>query len=510
MRTFTLPLFAAGLLALPALPAPAAEPVVMDTPQLRLTLFPENGRYRILDKAADVTWESNPEQSRFGEATLSPGGRQQRVNLARCDVTRAGEGLEAVFHPLADQPAAALRVTLRPKSAGVLEVSCQADPALAVENLRLLDSALWTDRAAGGSVVVPAREGLFIPADSGLNFTQRFGTYDYEGCHMAMFGILRHGAAALVTWEDPYVTLEVRSVSTNAPWAPGGQALLPSLSLRQGARSFQIHFLGKGDYVAVAKAYRQVAREKGWLVTWDRKLEGHPARAKYFGASNFKLWSMLTRQMNAESTREESVKVEWTFAEAAQIAAHLKNDLELERVLFILGGWIHRGYDNQHPDILPTAPECGGDAAFAEACRRIRALGYLLCLHDNYQDIYRDSPSWDENLIQKNREGKAHRGRRVGGRTRLHHLLAESRRTGPAAAEPRRGQAALGRRLLFHRHHLRGRAAGVLRPEPSPDPAGRHEMEAGHQRLRARRCLAASAANAGANGPSRTATFSRG
>ena len=32
----------------------------------------------------------------------------------------------------------------------------------------------------------------------------------------------------------------------------------------------------------------------------------------------------------------------------------------MDNVLFTMGGWIHRGYDNQHPDILPAAPECGG------------------------------------------------------------------------------------------------------------------------------------------------------
>jgi hypothetical protein len=37
-------------------------------------------------------------------------------------------------------------------------------------------------------------------------------------------------------------------------------------------------------------------------------------------------------------------------------------------------------------------------------------LGYLFCLHDNYQDIYRDSPSWDEKLIMKTEEGKLTRG----------------------------------------------------------------------------------------------------
>jgi hypothetical protein len=82
----------------------------------------------------------------------------------------------------------------------------------------------------------------------------------------------------------------------------------------------------------------------------------------------------------------------------------------MDRVLFILGGWIHRGYDNQHPDILPAAPECGGDAAFGDAARRIRQLGYVLSLHDNYQDIYRDSPSWDEKWVNKNPDGGLTKG----------------------------------------------------------------------------------------------------
>jgi len=89
-------------------------------------------------------------------------------------------------------------------------------------------------------------------------------------------------------------------------------------------------------------------------------------------------------------------------------------------VLFIMGGWIHRGYDNQHPDILPAAPECGGDAGLTACARRVRALGYLLGLHDNYQDIYRDSPSWDEALIMRRRDGSlAVGGRWAGGRACL-------------------------------------------------------------------------------------------
>ncbi len=324
--------------------------------------------------------------------------------------TAGGNELVASFAPLEGQRASLLRV--RARALGdqkTLELAWEADPGLDVAAITLLEDVLGVNGTDKGYVAVPAREGLLVPADSGLNFTHRFDTYAYEGCHMEMLGVVKEGAAALVAWDDPYVAAELKSVVQEGGGS-SGQRLSPSLALGKSARSFRVTFLGPGDYVSVAQAYRQVARQKGLLVTWDEKLKTNPEREKLFGAANIKLWSALSRSMNEESTREESARVNWTFDEAAQVAEHFKRDLKLDRVLFTVGGWIHRGYDNQHPDILPTAPECGGDAAFADCARRVMDLGYLYCLHDNYQDIYRDSPSWDEKYVMKTLDGKLARG----------------------------------------------------------------------------------------------------
>jgi len=384
--------------------------VAFETPFLRVSVSPENGRFAIVDHAGGVTWRSNPYQARFGEITCTRDGKQEEAALSRCEATRVEAGLDLVFQPVAGRPDIRLGVSVRAgQDQRTLEIGYSLPSGLAVENVRLLDEALWVSDAEKGYAVVPVREGLLIPADSKVQFTHRFDTFAYEGCHMEMLGIVKNGAAALLTWHDPYVAADLRSV-TNAPAVGGRQVVSTSLVLRKSAKSFRIQFLGKGDYVTIAKAYREVAKEKGWFVTWDEKLQGHPERAKLFGAVNFKLWSTLDRRMNEASTQEERVRLNWTFDEAAQVAEHLKNDLHLDKVLFILGGWIHRGYDNQHPDILPTAPECGGDAEFADCARRVRQLGYLFCLHDNYQDIYRDAPSWDENLVMKNRDGSLSRG----------------------------------------------------------------------------------------------------
>ena len=64
-----------------------------------------------------------------------------------------------------------------------------------VGDVRVLDDALAVTAAEEGYAVVPCREGLLIPATSGVAFSQTFGTSDYEGCHMNMIGLVKRGSA---------------------------------------------------------------------------------------------------------------------------------------------------------------------------------------------------------------------------------------------------------------------------------------------------------------------------
>lgn len=394
----------------------APNAATIETPFFRFSVSGDDGACEVLDKAAGVTWRADASPALFGWAKLNVHEQSTRVALTRCSLQANGNEMVASFQPFSAKPMVRFVVRARAlPDQRTLELSYQEDNELEVESVSLLNGLLDVTAESKGYVVVPVREGLLIPAESGRTFTHRFDTSAYEGCHMGMLGVVKQGAAAMLTWDDPYVAADLSSTLEPASASAKRQRLSPSLVLTKSARTFRLLFLGKGDYVTIAKAYRPVAKAKGLLVTWDEKLKGHPERAKLFGAANIKLWSTLDRRMNAESTKEESVRVNWTFDEAAQVAEHLKNDLKLDKVLFTMGGWIHRGYDNQHPDILPTAPECGGDAAFSDCARRVLNLGYLLCLHDNYQDIYRDSPSWDERLIMKTEDGKLAKGGRWAG-----------------------------------------------------------------------------------------------
>lgn len=385
--------------------------VVLDNGPARFILATDSGSVALVDLRTGVSWETDRSTKAMGMVTVERPTGAREFPLRHPRVELSGEGLWLTFFPDPEQPAARfhLRVCRLRTSAG-FSFQWHADPELAVRKVRLFDRMILGRASEEACAYLPVRMGLMIPAAGQRSFRRRFETYAYEGCHMAMLGVRRRGTACLWTWDSPELSVELERQRPPNGADAADTALSVTFEFRRDEQRLCWIPVGPGTHVQVAAQYRAVARQAGWWVPRSEKLRGHPDRANYSGASNVKLWSLLHRRMDPSSTRELEVRVNWTFDQAARVAEHLKYDLGLERVLFGLGGWIHRGYDNQHPDILPPAPECGGTEPFRDACRRILALGYLLALHDNYQDMYRDAPSWGERWLNKNPDGSPTRG----------------------------------------------------------------------------------------------------
>ena len=232
---------------------------------------------------------------------------------------------------------------------------------------------------------------------------------------MNMLGFLKQGSGLVTTWDDAYVSPELESRLPAEPTKP--QQIVTSFTLQRSARSVRLTPLGEGDWNTIAAGYRRMAEQKGLAVSLADKIQRDPHLQMLVGAIDFKLWTCLARRMNEASTEEESAKVRWTFDEAATIAEHLRNDLDIKQCLFMIGGWTEGGYDCRHPDNLPANPECGGNEALADAIGRIQDLGFVASLHDNYQDMYRDAKSWDPAYIEKRADGSLIQGGRwLGGR----------------------------------------------------------------------------------------------
>jgi hypothetical protein len=391
--------------------APPAAPR-LESRWLTVDVDARTGRWSLVDKRSGVPW---PSQGRAGNGLAGEPGRvTAAAGAIRCEKP---DGAAVVFE-LADQ-GRSLVIRYEGPLPG---------------EIRLLEDALAVGRHEGGGVVVPCREGLWIPA-GGPAFRRTFGASDYEGCHMFMLGALKAGSAMLVSWDDAYVFPEVRR--TPAEGEPASKGTVPfslgrksgqspaaqltvALTLRRTARLVGLTPLGTGDWNTLAAGYRRLADEEGLAATLRDKIRRNPHAELLLGAANVKLWTCLARRMNDDSTKQEFAKIHWTFDEAARVAEHLRRDLDISRCLFILGGWTEGGYDCRHPDDLPANPECGGNDALADAVRRIQALGYVACLHDNYQDMYRNAKSWNPDCVQKHADGSlAAGGRWLGGRAWL-------------------------------------------------------------------------------------------
>jgi hypothetical protein len=384
----------------------------LQSPLAAIEVSAAEGTWTLTDRRSGVRWGTRPGLTAWGAATIATPGGPRALPLQLSEATAADDAIHCGFRSQDGIPVS-LRLSFR-LSGDALDVFIRDDAGV-VGEVTLLDDGLWCAASEDGAAIVPVRLGLLVPAGGQNAFERSFGTYDYEGCHMAMLGLLKSGSALLATWGDPYISIRLRREV-----APQQDPILSAaISLRRTATSFRLRCLGKGDVSSLAEAYIPVAQERGYLVTWDEKLKERPQAERLFGASNVKLWTALARRVG-EDLQVKSVDVHWTFDEVAQIAEHIKHDLQLDRVLFHLGGWTKMGYDCQHPDIMPAAPECGGNEGLANCSRRVKALGYLFCLHDNYQDMYRDAPSWHERWIMKGPDGSLMAGGLwLGGRAYL-------------------------------------------------------------------------------------------
>jgi hypothetical protein len=372
--------------------------VKLESPLLMVEVDDMTGRWTLLDKRSQTKWPSEG-MATPGTAKWLEGHIEETETLTESSVRLCWENGAAVVLALAEEGDA-------------LEICYENKGDSPV---RVLDDVLAVTDIEGGYAIVPCREGLLIPADSGKTFKRVFGTSDYEGCHMNMLGFVKGDSAMITTWENAYVFPELQSAMPSDQKYQ--QKLTATLELRRSASSVRLMPLGKGDFNTIAAGYRRYADKHGLATTLKEKIRRDPHVGLMIGASNAKLWTCLARRMNEESTEEESVKVRWTFNEAAQIAEHLRKDIGIERCLFMIGGWTEGGYDCRHPDNLPANPECGGNKGLIDAVNRIQALGYVGCLHDNVQDMYRDAKSWDPDFIEKRPDGSLITGGRwLGGR----------------------------------------------------------------------------------------------
>ena len=172
-------------------------------------------------------------------------------------------------------------------------------------------------------------------------------------------------------------------------------------------------FPARSDYTSLAKWHRQGVVNEQRFVALKQKCEEIPEIKKLAGSVIWKHNVFACKSMPENIRHDYSLYVRsraageaegrlnnWTANEVFD-AAHKAG---FDKVCIFNTGWNCYGFDSGYPTRFPVNPLRGTDDDFREAAAYGKSLSedYVLSVHDNYRDVYRNSPEFSFGEILRN------------------------------------------------------------------------------------------------------------
>jgi hypothetical protein len=254
-------------------------------------------------------------------------------------------------------------------------------------------------------------QGMLLPKDW-PNKVWLYDTLCYgRGLYMPWWGHQKGKSAMLVLIETP------EDAGCRFEHPPGGPTKMElrwihSLGKLSYPRRVRLCFFENGNYVDMAKRYRQHVLETGHFISLKEKIARNPLVGKLIGSPV--IHTGILSHIQPESSyyhKDDPSKNHQlvTFDERAQQIRQL-SEKGIKRAYVHLDGWGFRGYDNLHPDILPPCPEAGGWDGMKRIAETCDQLGYVFAIHDQYRDYYLDAKSYDPRHTILDRNGNRPHG----------------------------------------------------------------------------------------------------
>lgn len=340
------------------------------------------------DLAAHVTVKSTGERLRMAGAQKddvllnAPGGGQWKSFRGAVASARvvAGQSVEARL------PELGLAVIVRIEESDVV---FEVAPAGIAGRKRprdvLYPRHFLLPRKPGAYATFPFGQGSIIPTEFDKLFHHREGYAEAVANWLGGYTGRTGYCGIAETPHDVYQAVDHRPnqpASVFFHW-------LGSLGELRYARRARFRF-GEGlDYVKQAKLYRRHCKNIGWFRSMKDKARENPNVKKLIGAPIVCVGICHRR----ERTLEMSLQ---TFAQAATTVEGFRKKTGIANAVVHVDGWGYWGYDAMHPDTIPPMDEAGGAAGLSDMASRVKALGYLFGLHDQYIDYFAHAPSYDE------------------------------------------------------------------------------------------------------------------
>ena len=383
--------------------------LVQENEALRLSLSAD-GSAQIDDKIGGVNWRMAAIAWQE-EGTVDVGQVWQRTGRSSCEqfvgrfrlrVENSNEGI--VCCTLLDerqQPVGDFRVRIR------LDGIWLRYELLSIEDT--LPSLVFPPPLEAASLVLPQGIGRWTRQPIAGRVIHRL----YASLNMRWFGGLQadDDRGYLAVWTQGHQNAGVLTTGMRAM-----SVWLKSLGRWEMPLTVSYRFTG-GGYVGLTRAYREWAIENRLHKPLTQKIEEVPHVALLRGGRelNCYLGHTLTAHRFEEQflpipaelgDREKVLHRKISFADVARIAGEAR-DLGWSRGVVMVRGWIRGGYDESHPDIWP--PEAGFGTLEELKSLMLPGENTVGGLHDNYQDIYQESPSFPHG-VNITAQGKPMRG----------------------------------------------------------------------------------------------------
>ncbi len=407
-----------------------AAPVTLENEHLRVSVAGETGLTSVLDKQAGVLWQMDqadnaagyllivnrddyswmkevlPEEKGTGffreELVIRIGGDTEDSIVFK-DAPETGASDDYSFIRLA-APIPKLRATDLTLEYRLVDASPDVDFLVRIEGPQrylVKEVAFPTGFAVEphekGYLVVPHWVGIIVP--NGLyEFDVNRRVYQgagQEAYNMRFTGTAKEtetGArsALVVPFESLYMKINMKSRDERVSATPRIFRVGRALDDWKKEYRFRYHFISGGNYVDIAKYYRQWSKEHGLFRAYKDKVAAYPAVADLHlpsegGGGGFLFWQK-----------------DFHFQKLTDRVAELKA-AGAERANFILYGW--GGDYHRPPDVLPANEQYGGNEALIKFSEAVHEAGYDFTMNDIIIGSTEIAPSHSEDILARQENG---------------------------------------------------------------------------------------------------------
>lgn len=360
---------------------------------LSVTVF-EDASAHILDKMSGTNWQ-------MGRVALQEDGPVDVGHIWLRRTRSSCEQYTAHFQGVRD--GSLLRFTLLGRERLALgQFSCRVrleGPKFVVQVVGIdetIPSLAFPTPLVSESLVLPMGVGRWVREPLPQSYTWVYPAH----LNMRWFGGLRGESGWIAIVEEGYA--DAGTIATQLAITP---LWLKSLGKWASPRTVSYQFVN-GGYVGLAKTFRTYAIEHGLHYSLQEKMENVPPVRNLLGGPLLSFMEASTyHAVNFEErfqpvppkVAQEDGKLR-VMVSHAQVREAIEQALKsgITHGLAVVRGWGNDGYDEMHPDIWPPDPGIGT----LEELKQILHTGQNLtvALHDNYQDMYQQAPSWPKGV----------------------------------------------------------------------------------------------------------------